>query len=122
MDTNMVLRDGSADFTADESLTAVVVGPMTRPMTLCVMVPEVSAGGDTLDVELEFNDDGSTQIDNANMKQIAAAGMFTIPFYTNHKYLLVKLNGTDGGGAALDLGAVKVWIAPAGRYDAVGDS
>jgi hypothetical protein len=118
----MVLRDGSADFTADESLTAIVVGPMNRPMTLHVLVPEVSAGGDTLDVELEFNDDGSTQIDNANMKQIAAAGVYSIPFYTHHKYLLVKLNGTDGGGAALDLGAVKVWVSPAGRYDAVGDN
>jgi len=122
MDTNLVLRDGSADFTADESLTAVVVGPMTRPMQLNVLVPEVSAGGDTLDVELEFNDDGSTQIDNQNMKQITAAGMFSIPFFTHHKYLLVKLNGTDGGGAALDLGAVKVWISPTGRYDAVGDN
>lgn len=122
MDTNLVLRDGSTDFTADESLTAVEIGPMLRPMTLNVQVPEVSAGGDTLDVELEFNDDGSTQIDNANMKQITAVGTYSIPFYTHHKYLLVKLNGTDGGGAALDLGAVKVWITPAGRYDAVGDN
>jgi len=122
MDTNLVLRDGTVDFTADESLTAVKVGPMNRPLALHVYVPEVSAGGDTLDVELEFNDDGSTQIDNMNMTQISAAGMYSIPFYTHHKYLLVKLNGTDGGGAALDLKGVKVWIAPAQRYDAVGDN
>jgi hypothetical protein len=119
MDANLVLRDGTAALAADESLTAVVVGPMTRPMTLCVSVEKTSAG-DTLDVELEFNDDGSTQIDNMNMKQIAAAGMYSIPFITNHKYLLVKLNETNNGG--LDFGVVKVWLAPAGRYDAIGDS
>lgn len=119
MDTNLVLRDGSTHLTADESLTAIVVGPMTRPMTLHVLVPEVSSG-DTLDVELEFNDDGSTQIDNMNMKQITAAGNYSIPFITNHKYLLVKLNETDNGGP--DFGHVKVWLSPASRYDGIGDS
>jgi hypothetical protein len=114
MDTNMVLRDGSTHLTADESLTAIVVGPMTRPLELMVLVPEVSAG-DTLDVELEFNDDGSTQISNMNMKQISAAGLYSIPFFTHHKYLLVKLNETDNGGP--DFGHVKVWIAPAHRAD-----
>ncbi len=119
MDTNLVLRDGTAALTADETLTAVVVGPMTRPMTLYVSVEKTSAG-DTLDVELEFNDDGTTQIDNQNMKQISTLGVYSIPFFTHHKYLLVKLNETNNG--ALDFGVLKVWIAPAGRYDAVGDN
>lgn len=113
MDTNLILRDGSTDLTGDESLTAVEVGPMLRPMELCVLVPEVSAG-DVLDVELEFNDDGSTEIDNQNMKQITAAGFYHIPFFTHHKYLLVKLNETNNGGP--DFGATKVWIEPASRY------
>lgn len=114
MDTNLVLRDGSTDLTADESLTAVNIGPMTRPMELNVLVPEVSSG-DTLDVEVEFNDDGSTEIANFNFKQISAAGLYHEPIFTHHDYILVKLNETDNGSP--DFGAVKVWLAPASRYD-----
>jgi hypothetical protein len=115
MDTNLVLRDGSADLTADETLTSVKVGPMVRPMALCVQVPEVSSG-DTLDVELEFCDASAstTEIYNMNMKQISAAGYYSIPFFTQLAYLQVKLNVT---GSDVDLGATKVWIAPAHRYD-----
>jgi hypothetical protein len=113
MDTNLVLRAGDTNLTADESLTAVLIGPMVRPLYLHVLVPAVSSG-DQLDVELEFNDDGSTQIDNMNMKQITALGHFTIPFFTLHKYILVKLNETDNGGP--NFGAVKVWIDNSSRY------
>ena len=113
MDTNLLLRDGTSDLSDDESLTAVLVGPMNRPMVLHVLVPEVSSGDD-IDVELEFNDDGSTQIDNMNMANITAAGLYSIPFFTWHKYLLVKLETSN---ASDDHGAVKVWIAPAHRYD-----
>jgi hypothetical protein len=125
MDTNLVLRDGTAHLTADESLTAVVVGPMTRPMWLHVLCPSTGSNigaTHTLDVELEFNDDGSTQINNANMEQIIAAGLYSMPFYTACTYLLVKLNTTDGGGGDLDLAHVKVWLAPAHRYDQPHDS
>ena len=117
MDTNMILRDGTAALTADEALTAVKVGPMLRPMTLFVSVEKTSSG-DTLDVELEFSDDGSTQIENLNMKQITTLGLYSVPFYTRHKYLQVKLNETNNGG--LDFGVLKVWIAPAGRDVAGG--
>ena len=118
MDTNMILRDGTVHLTDDESLTAVVVGPMLRPMQLNVLVPEVSAG-DNLDVELEFNDDGSTQIDSMNMENITVLGLYSIPFFTHHTYLLVKLETSNN----TDLfGHVKVWISPVGRYDAPHDS
>ena len=118
MDTNLVLRDGTALLTADESLTAVLIGPMTRPMTLN-MAWTISGASDYMDVELEFNDDGSTQIDNMNCKQqdFSAAGMMSIPFFTHHKYLLVKLNETGSVSCY-----VKVWLSPAARYDAAGDS
>jgi len=116
MDTNLVLRDGTSNLTADESLTAVLVGPMVKPLWLHVVVPSITST-DTLDVELEFNDDGSTEIDNQNMKQITAAGHFAIPFFTLHNYLLVKLNITDVGGGGFSSGATKVWIDNASRYD-----
>lgn len=115
MDINLVLRDGTTDLTADETLTSVKVGPMTRPLWLHVLVPEVSAS-DTLDVELEFcaASASTTEVYNMNMKQISAAGHFAIPFYTLLEYLQVKLNVT---GSDVDLGATKVWIDTANRYD-----
>jgi len=115
MDTNLILRDGSTDLTADETLTSTKVGPMTRPMWLHVVVPEVSAS-DTLDVELEFCDAAAptTEVYNMNMKQIDALGHYAVPFYTPLEYLQVKLNVT---GSDVNLGATKVWIDPANRYD-----
>lgn len=113
MDTNLVLRDGSADLTADETLTSTLIGPMVKPMWLHVMVPEVSTD-DVLDVELEFCDKAAstTEVYNMNMKQIVAAGHYAIPFFTLEEYLQVKLNVT---GTDVDLGATKVWIASANR-------
>lgn len=118
MDTNTVLRDGTSNLTADETLTSVLVGPMTKPLWLHVVVPSVSSG-DTLDVELEFCAAGAstTQISNMNMKQITAAGHYAIPFYTQHEYLQVKLNVTADSSAALSMGATKVWIDNANRYN-----
>jgi hypothetical protein len=116
MDTNLVLRDGTSNLTADESLTAFQIGPMVRPMELCVSVPSITSS-DTLDVEVEFNDDGSTEIANFNFKQITAAGFYHEPIFTHHDYILVKLNITDAGGGGFSAGAVKVWLQPVGRYD-----
>lgn len=118
MDTNTVLRDGTSNLTADETLTSVLVGPMVQPLYLHVLVPSVSSG-DTLDVELEFCATGAstTQISNMNMKQITAAGFYSIPFFTNHEYVQVKLNVTADSSAALSMGGVKVWIDNSHRYD-----
>ncbi len=120
MDTNLTLRDGSTHLTGDETLTSVLVGPMTRPLWLHIIVPEVSSG-DTLDVELEFCTAAlpTTQVYNMNMPQIAAAGHFAIPFFTKEAYLQVKLNETDNGGP--DFGHVQVWIDPSGRWTGVTD-
>ena len=117
MDSNSVLRTGTVDLTADETLTTHLVGPMTRPMELMVLVPAVSAG-DVLDVELEFcaGAASTTEVNNANFKQITTAGLYSMPFFTHLEYLQVKLNETDNG--APNFGGVKVWLAPAHRYDA----
>ncbi|CAK0744711.1 hypothetical protein CCP3SC15_1310007 [Gammaproteobacteria bacterium] len=115
MDTNLVLRDGTAALAGDETLTSVKIGPMTRPLWLHVTVEKTSAG-DTLDVELEFCAlaASTTEIYNMNMKQISTLGHYSIPFYTQLEYLQVKLNETNNGG--LDFGVVKVWIDDSGRY------
>ena len=118
MDAYTILRDGTSNLTADETLTSVKVGPMVKPLWLHVLVPSVSSG-DTLDVELEFcaATASTTQISNMNMKQITAAGHYAIPFYTLHEYLQVKLNVTADSSAALSMGATKVWIDTTNRYN-----
>lgn len=111
MDTNLVLRTGASNLTADETLTSVRIGPMLRPMWLKVLVPAVSSG-DVLDVELEFCDSSAstTEVQNMNMQQISTTGLHQIPFFTQYEYLQVKLNETDNGSP--NFGAVKVWIDP----------
>ncbi len=120
MDTNLVLRDGTSNLTADETLTTTLIGPMVRPLWLHVLVPSITST-DTLDVELEFCDSAAstTEVYNMNMKQITAAGHYAIPFFMAPplEYLQVKLNITDVGGSGFSAGAVKVWIDPASRYD-----
>lgn len=113
METNTVLRTGATDLTADETLTSLKVGPMTKPLWLHVIVPEVSAGG-TIDVSLEFCAAAAktSVISKLLMEQIDGAGFFSVPFYTKHEYLQVKLDIT---GEDFDAGAVKVWIDPAHR-------
>lgn len=119
MDTNLILRTGATDLTGDETLTSVLVGPMTQPLWLHVYAPSITGGGDTLDVELEFCTAAAptTEVYNMNMKQIvAAAGHFAIPFFTLLENLQVKLNITDTGGSGFSAGAVKVWIDTSNRY------
>lgn len=120
MDTNLELRSGATDLTADETLTSVQVGPMNRPLWLHILVPSITST-DTLDVELEFCDSAAstTEVYNMNMKQIIAAGHYAIPFIMapTLEYLQVKLNVTDVGGGGFSAGAVKVWIDNANRYN-----
>ena len=122
MDTNLELRDGSTDLTADETLTTVQVGPMNKPLWLHILVPSIAETSDTIDVELEFCDSSATttEVYNMNMKQITAAGHFAVPFIMapTLEYLQVKLNITDAdSGADFNAGAVKVWIDNANRYN-----
>ena len=123
MDANLILRDGTSDLTADETLTSVKIGPMLRPMVLCVMTVDASEASDTLDVELEFCDSSATttQVYNMNSPQIdasAANQIVRVPFYTHLEYLQVKLNITDAdAGADFNAGGCKVWIEPVTRYD-----
>lgn len=123
MDANLILRDGTSDLTADETLTSVLIGPMLRPMVLVVMTESASEASDTLDVELEFCDSSATttQVYNMNGPQMdvsAAGAIARIPFYTHLEYLQVKLNVTDAdAGADFNAGGVKVWIEPATRYN-----
>jgi hypothetical protein len=110
MDTNLVLRDGTTTLTTTETLTSVVIGPMVHPLWLHVLVPAATG---TLDVSLEFCAAAAptTKISSLLMKQITAIGYYSVPFYTQHENLQVKLTTASSP----NFGAVKVWIAPEHR-------
>ncbi len=121
MDTNLVLRDGSSNLTADETLTAVTVGPQVNVLWLHVLVPSTwTPATDTIDVELEFCKAATptTEAYNMNMEQIVAAGHYSVPFFAHPETpsLQVKLNVTDVGGGGINAGATKVWIDTTNRY------
>lgn len=120
MDTNLVLRDGSANLTATEVLTAVTIGPMTRPLWLHIVAPAGTGTSPTLDAKLSFCTAAAptTEVYSESMKQIIAAGHYAVPFYTKEESLKVTLTV---GGTTPNFGGVKVWIDPANRYaNAVG--
>lgn len=124
MDTNLVLRDGSTHLTADETLTAVTIGPMTRPIWLHVITEAASEANDKIDVELEFCTAAAptTQVMNVNSPQMAVAVdsvHMAIPFIMppGLTSLQVKLDITDAdGGGDFDAGHVKVWLDTTNRY------
>jgi hypothetical protein len=112
MDANLVLRDGSANLTATETLTAVTVGPMHKPLWLYVLLPAVNAG--TVTVKLAFKN-GATEYASTSLAAISAAGLIAVPFFTNQPSVVVSLTLAGGANAC---GAAKVWIEPAGMYTA----
>lgn len=124
MDTNMILRTGATDLTADETLTTHLVGPMNRPLWIHVVTEHACAASDKIDVEIELCAPAAstTQVANINCPQmdVSVAGVvMNFPFFAPPAltYAYVKLNITDASGSGFNAGAVKVWIDNSGRYD-----
>jgi hypothetical protein len=114
MDANTVLRAASAgNLTADETLTALALEPMTRPMYLIANVPAVSAS-DSLVINAAFQNSGSTELMEVNRASITAAGVYSLPIFcdmpTTSK-LVVTLDTTLVGTAAGNFGAVEVYLS-----------
>ena len=130
MDTNMILRTGATNLTADETLTTICIGPMNRPMWIHVVTDAASEASDTLDVEIELCTAAATttQVANINCPQMDVSVdsvVMNFPFFAppGLTYAQVKLNITDNdAGGDFNAGGVKVWIDNSGRYDGPYDS
>lgn len=114
MDANLLLRSGSANLTATETLTYVTVGPMLKPLYLYVLLAAVNAG--TVDVKLSFQTAANAEKASLSMAQMSAAGLYAVPFYTDQPRMVVSLTLAGGANAC---GASKVWIEPAGMYTGI---
>jgi hypothetical protein len=117
MDTNTRLRDADdAHFTATEVLTAVHLGPMVNPLTLCIMIPAFAQAADTFAPKIEFRNSSATVIATQDVPHVHAAGLHKIPFFCDLPTLhdmLVTLTYTDADTTSVgDLGHVEVWIEP----------
>ncbi len=114
MDTNLVLRAASAgNLTGDETLTDAPIVPMVAPLYLHVLVPAVSTD-DVLDVTADFENVSGTTLQQTTIPQISAAGKYVIPIFCDHPSvtdLSVILNATATGTAAMNFGAVEVWVS-----------
>lgn len=114
MDTNLVLRLASAgNLTGDETLTDIDLTPMVRPLYLHVIVPAVSTD-DVLDITADFENSSNTTLQQTTIPQISAAGKYVIPLFCDHPSLSdlsVILNATATGTAAMNFGAVVVYIS-----------
>ena len=114
MDANTVLRaSGAGNLTGDETLTDLDLAPMVNPLYLHVNVPAVSTD-DVLDVTLDFEDGSGNTLQQTTIPQISALGHYVCPIFCDHPSLTdlsVILNATATGTAAMNFGAVEVWLS-----------
>jgi hypothetical protein len=114
MDTNLVLRAASAgNLTGDATLTDLDLTPMVQPLYLHVNVPSVSTD-DVLAVTADFEDVSNNTLQQTTIPAISAAGHYVCPLFCDHPSLTdlsVILDCTATGTAAMNFGAVVVWIS-----------
>ncbi len=114
MDANLVLRAASVgNLTGDETLTDVDLTPMVNPLYLHIIVPAVSTD-DVLDITADFENASNTTLQQTTIPQISAAGKYVVPLFCDHpdlSDLSVILNTTATGTAAMNFGAVVVYIS-----------
>jgi len=126
-DAELMLRAGydeagdPVDLTADEAANAFVDfgGPDRLALTYDVVVPEIVADADTLDVVIQVSDAvlGDPVEDTFVLPQITGAeavGVYRIAFKTPHRYRNATLTVT---GAAVDFGPVVIGPQLGGEYD-----
>jgi hypothetical protein len=114
MDTNLVLRAASAgNLTGDSTLTDFPIVPMDKPLYLHVLVPAVSTD-DVLLVTADFENGSGTTLQQTTIPTITAAGKYVVPLFCDHPDvtdLSVILDATATGTAAMNFGAVEVWVS-----------
>lgn len=114
MDANAVLRSGSSNLTADETLTDFPLEPMANPLYLHILVPQIAAS-DTIVATAYFDDASNNHLQTVTIPTITAAGIYHMSLFCDHEDLSdlsVNLNITDAdAGADFNAGAVKVWLS-----------
>jgi len=114
MDTNAVLRPASAgNLTADATLTAFTIGPMTNPLYLHTNVPSVSSG-DKFAVKAVFKKSDDTVLLTITGPDLSAAGHYVQEIFCDHPdcaKLVVTDDVTLDSTAAGNFGAVVQWLS-----------
>ncbi len=111
-DDDLVLRDGSTDLTATETLTKTLRGGNSHinPLSVKVLLPQ-AAGTDTMAVRVRFTDSGKqisiehTTVHTSATDSVPDTYEFPLPI-TDAESLEVRL--TSSGSA--NWGAVQVWL------------
>ena len=119
-DSELLLRDGSTDLTATETGSAVEIGDF-KDMTFRLVVPAIADAADTLDVAVQYSDDGSTWTELFAFPQITgASGAPTVMRRTlslgGHTYVRGVFTVTTVAGSP-NFGKVVLGPEYGGEYD-----
>lgn len=118
-DADQIVRDGSSNLTADETIAFTVVGgvPTKHQMNMNILVPTLSTS-DTLSVTLRCVSTGKKI--TVSHTDALTQGTTTVPFLLTLPF--PPSDGTswqlflDVGGSSVDHGAVQAWIEASSSY------
>ena len=112
MDNNIIVRDGSTDLTADETIADIHFLAQINVFYLIVIVPEAVADTSLL-VKANFVDASNNVLQTNVSKSIAAAGVYALPLFCDDPALSDLSVVFDVTGEGADFGAVKSYFSVA---------
>lgn len=112
MDTNLVIRNGGSNLTADETVASVAFLAQRKPLYLVTNLPGFVAAN-SLVIKANFLDASDNVLQTTSSKSIAAKGLYALPLFCDDP-LCAKLQIVfDVTGGTANFGAAKSWISPA---------
>ncbi|MBI5942875.1 MAG: hypothetical protein HY864_00785 [Chloroflexi bacterium] len=123
-DSQLLLRDGSADMTATLTGSYVLV-PKAENLILRIVVPTFAETGDKIVFAFTYSDDGTNAKEVVTLPDVTYAKVVTskiteyfTPLLEGARYVKVTATVTDAdAGADFNAGKVLIGIVPAGRYN-----
>jgi hypothetical protein len=125
-DSQLLLRDGSANMTATLTGSYTAVPEQANAdLSLRVVVPTLAETGDKIAVAFTYSDDGTNAKEVVTLPDITYANVVTnkiteyqTPLLKGSRYVKVTATVTDAdSGTDFNAGKVLIAIVPAGRYN-----
>jgi hypothetical protein len=123
-DNEFLLRDGTANLTANLAGSYVAMPRLTQPMQWRIIVPSMAEAGDKLVVKFTYSDDGTNAKEIVTLPDITYANVLTnkiteygTPVLPGSTKVKVDITITDADtGSDFNAGKVLIAMVPAGRH------